>query len=159
MDAGLTHHALKERGERRLSLDELDPTKLKPVTETGSGSLQDKDKAFLVEIIERVNDLFGGDATDGDKVSYLKAIREKLLESEALGIQAVNNEKARFANSPTLGNELMNAIIDELTAHNGLSKQALDSERVRAGLKDVLLGPAMLYEMLKVRHSEATPRP
>ena len=34
----------------------------------------------------------------------------------------------------------MNAIMDALAAHSSLSKQALDSERVRDGLKDVLLG-------------------
>jgi len=30
-----------------------------------------------------------------------------------------------------------------------LSKQALESDHVRSGLKDVLLGPAMLYEALR----------
>jgi type I restriction enzyme R subunit len=30
-----------------------------------------------------------------------------------------------------------------------MSKQAIDSERVRDGLKDVLLGPAHLYEALR----------
>jgi type I restriction enzyme, R subunit len=37
-----------------------------------------------------------------------------------------------------------------------MSKQALESERVRDGLKDVLLGPAQLYEALRER-GEATP--
>ncbi|GJH36381.1 hypothetical protein CBA19CS91_26510 [Paraburkholderia hospita] len=32
-----------------------------------------------------------------------------------------------------------------------MSKQALDSERVRDGLKDILLGPAQLYEALRER--------
>lgn len=32
-----------------------------------------------------------------------------------------------------------------------MSKQALDSERVRSGLKDILLGPAELYEALRGR--------
>jgi type I restriction enzyme R subunit len=32
-----------------------------------------------------------------------------------------------------------------------MSKQALDSPRVRDGLKDVLLGPAQLYEALRDR--------
>ena len=30
-----------------------------------------------------------------------------------------------------------------------LSKQSLDSERIRRGLKDILLGPAQLYEALR----------
>jgi type I restriction-modification system DNA methylase subunit len=36
-----------------------------------------------------------------------------------------------------------------LAAHSTMSKQALESEKVRSGLKDVLLGPAMLYEALR----------
>jgi len=32
-----------------------------------------------------------------------------------------------------------------------MSKQALDSEKVRNGLKDILLGPAQLYETLRIR--------
>ena len=43
-------------------------------------------------------------------------------------------------------------------AHSTMSKQVLESERVREGLKDVLLGPAGLYEALRERageHSEA----
>ena len=44
---------------------------------------------------------------------------------------------------------LLNAIMDALAAHRTMSKQALDSERVREGLKDVLLGPAQLYEALR----------
>ena len=33
----------------------------------------------------------------------------------------------------------MNAIMDALSAHSTMSKQALDSERVREGLKDILM--------------------
>jgi len=32
-----------------------------------------------------------------------------------------------------------------------MSKQALDSERVRNGLKETLLGPGRLYEALRAR--------
>ena len=41
------------------------------------------------------------------------------------------------------------AIMDAFAAHSTMNKQALDSERVRNGLKDVLLGPAKLYEALR----------
>ena len=50
-----------------------------------------------------------------------------------------------------LSAELMNAIMDALAAHTTMSKQALESQRVRDGLKDVLLGPAQLYEALRER--------
>ena len=99
-----------------------------------------------------MNNLFEGELTDDDQLVYVNnVIKGKLLESQELTDQAVNNTKAQFANSPTLSKELTNAIIDALAAHSTMSKQALDSERVREGLKDVLLGPAQLYEALRER--------
>ena len=74
-----------------------------------------------------------------------------MLESKTLVQQAANNTKEQFANSPDLSNELMNAIMDALAAHSTMSKQALDSEKVRSGLRDILLGPAQLYEALRER--------
>ncbi len=147
----LTHHNLKDEGQRRLDVSGRDESKLKPMTEVGSGSVQDKEKALLAEIIERVNDLFGADTTDGDQLSYVTTLRDKMLESDALVTQAANNTEAQFANSPTLKDELMNAIIEAFEAHSSLSKQALDSQKVRDGLKEVLLGPAQLYEALRSR--------
>lgn len=150
----LTHHSLKDKGQRRLDVDERDPTKLQPITEAGGGSVQEKEKARLAEIIDRVNDLFGTETTDGDKVSYINTIRDKLMESDELATQAMNNEKARFANSPTLSKEITDAIIDAFAAHSALSKRALDSASVRDGLKDILLGPAGLWESLRERAAD-----
>jgi type I restriction enzyme, R subunit len=48
----------------------------------------------------------------------------------------------------------MNAVMDALAAHTVMSKQAIDSEQVRDGLKDVLLGPAQLYEALRDKAGE-----
>lgn len=62
---------------------------------------------------------------------------------------ARNNSKAQFAASPTLDGELLNTIMNALDAHQTMSRQALDSERVRAGLKEILLGPGQLYEALR----------
>ena len=39
--------------------------------------------------------------------------------------------------------------MDALEAHTTMSTQALGSERIRNGLKDILLGPAQLYEALR----------
>ena len=92
--------------------------------------------------------------SDDDKLVYVNnVLKGKLMESAVLITQAQNNSKEQFANSPNLNEELMNAIMDALTAHTTMSKQALDSEKVRQGLKDVLLGPAKLYEALRGQHS------
>ena len=146
----LTHHNLKNIGKQSMTLKGDQYPTLDPITEAGSGMVREKEKAYLSEIIAKVNDLFKGDLTDNDKLVYVNnVIREKLLESETLAKQAANNTKEQFANSPDLKNELMNAIISALDAHNEMSSQALDSEKVRKGIKDILLGPGKLYEALR----------
>lgn len=144
----LTHHKLKNQGKRALPLGVGEP--LQPLTDTGGGQLQEKEKARLAEIIARVNTLFDGELSDDDKLVYVNhVLKGKLLESDILVQQANNNTKEQFSNSPDFANELMNAIMDALSAHTTMSKQALDSEKVRGGLKDILLGPARLYEALR----------
>jgi type I restriction enzyme R subunit len=146
----LTHHNLRDQGKRPMPLVAGENAPLQPITEAGVGSVQEKQKARLNEIIQRVNELFEGDLTDQDKLVYVNnVIMGKLLESETLKQQATNNTKEQFANSPDLKSELMNAIIGALEAHTAMSTQALGSETVRTGIKDVLLGPARLYESLR----------
>jgi type I restriction enzyme R subunit len=152
----LTHHNLKNQGKRPMTMGD-DRPKLEPITESGGGQVQEKQKAFLNEIIQKVNELFEGELTDQDKLVYVNnVIKGKLLESETLRQQAANNTKEQFANSPDLRNELLNAIIGALEAHQTMSSQALASEGVRQGLKEVLLGPARLYEALRAHHEHSS---
>jgi type I restriction enzyme R subunit len=93
-----------------------------------------------------VNDLFEGDLPDDDKLVYVSnVIAGKRLESGIWVQQAANKTKQRLATSPDLDQEVLSAI---------MSKQAIDSERVRQGLEDILLGPGPLYEALRSQNSE-----
>jgi type I restriction enzyme, R subunit len=146
----LTHHNLRKKGRQSMTLKDDEYPELTPLSEAGSGKVYDKQKALLAEIIEKVNDLFKGELSENDKLVYVNnVIMGKLLESETLAKQAASNTKEQFANSPDLNRELINAIINALDAHGKMSGQALDSEDVRKGLKDILLGPAKLYEKLR----------
>ena len=152
----LTHHTLKNIGKRQLDLGQGKPPKLKPMDDTGSGSVQEKEKAYLNQIIEKVNGLFEGELSDDDQLVYVNGVlKGKLLENQTLVQQAVNNSKEQFANSPDLSHALLNAIMDALEAHTSMSSQALGSERIREGLKDTLLGPAQLYEALRAKSGMA----
>lgn len=151
----LTHHHLKNRGKQTLSLNHGGHYALQPMDAVGSGSVQEKQQAYLVEIIEKVNGLFEGELSDDDQLVYVNGVlKGKLLENETLVKQAVNNTKEQFGNSPDLSQALLHAIMDALEAHQSMSTQALGSERVRDGLKDVLLGPAQLYESLRARANQ-----
>ena len=148
----LTHHHLKNLGRRAMSLLDGETPMLDPITEAGSGSVQEREKALLHEIIEKVNDLFEGELTEQDKLVYVNdVIKGKLLESETLQQQAANNTKEQFANSPDLKNELLNAIMGALDAHNTMSTQALNSPTVQSGMTDILLNQAHLWETLRKR--------
>ncbi|MCP3728396.1 DEAD/DEAH box helicase family protein [Paraburkholderia sp. CNPSo 3272] len=154
----LTHHNLRNTGRQNLSLSQGEAPKLPPMDAVGSGSVQEKEKALLDAIIQKVNGLFEGELTDDDQLLYVNGVlKGKLLENELLVQQAANNSKEQFSSSPDLKEALMHAIIDAFDAHTTMSKQALDSERVRDGLKDILLGPAQLYEALRAR-SGASPQ-
>jgi len=156
----LTHHKLLKQGKNALPLSEGEAKKLQPITDVGEGELYDKQRAMLSEIIEKVNSLFEGDLTDDDKLVYVNnVIKTKLMESDTLRQQAVSNSKEQFANSPDLNAELLNAIMDALAAHTSMSKQALDSKKVQEGLKDILLGPAELYESLRAKAARGEDRP
>ena len=146
----LTHHTLRGAGRQALALDADGSYKLKPMDEVGSGGVQEKQHAYLAEIIDKVNGLFDGQLSDGDQLVYVNGVlKGKLLENRTLIQQAASNSKEQFANSPDLKDALMHAIMDALEAHSTMSSQALGSERIRAGLKDILLGPAQLYEALR----------
>jgi type I restriction enzyme R subunit len=146
----MTHHHLKDLGIRNVPLAGGETPKIDPLTDTGGGSVQEKEKALLKVIIEKVNELFEGELSDQDKLVYVNdVIKGKLMESTKLMQQATNNTKEQFANSPDLKSELLNAIIGALDAHTLMSSQALNSAAVQGGLKDVLLNHAGLYESLR----------
>nr|WP_310734511.1 DEAD/DEAH box helicase family protein [Azohydromonas caseinilytica] len=153
----LTHHTLKNRGAQTMGLNPDGSYKLQPMDAMGSGAVQEKQKDYLTEIIQKVNGLFEGELTDNDQLLYVNGVlKGKLLENEMLVQQAASNSKEQFANSPDLKDALLGAIMDALEAHQTMSTQALGSERVRDGLKDILLGPAQLYEALRARSGSGT---
>lgn len=145
----LVRYKLKDKGTRDLPLTDGKYPKLAPMSATGSGQVQEKEKLYLSQIVEKVNELFGADTTDGDKLSWLNSQREKLLESEVLAQQAANNSKEQFANSPDLTRVFIDALIDSHSAQSSLSLQALNSEQIQREVLNLLLGPARLYEALR----------
>lgn len=154
----LTAYTIKSLGESALPLAVGELVKIYATDETGSGQVQDKTRIALAELIEKVNDLFVGDLTPGDKLVYVNdVIKGKLMESGKLAEQALNNTKEQFANSPDLASEIMGAVMDALAAHTEMSKQALESEELRSDMKDVLLGAGRLWEGLRERASHDRP--
>jgi hypothetical protein len=86
--------------------------KLQPISETGTGQVQNQHKTLLDAIICRLNYLFEGQLTDSDKLVYVNnVLKGQLLESELLQQQAASSSKEQFANSAELQSELTNSIL------------------------------------------------
>jgi type I restriction enzyme R subunit len=91
------------------------------------------------------------DLSDDDQLVYVNdVIMGKLLESQTLQQQAVNNSKEQFGSSPTLTTGITDAIMDAMDAHTAMSRQALNSTEIREGIKEILLNYAGLWEALRV---------
>jgi type I restriction enzyme R subunit len=156
----LTHHNLKNLGKRPMSLAEGEAPKLDPITEAGSGAVHEKETAYIADLIVKLNELFGADTTELDRLVYVNnVLKGKLLESVTLRQQAANNTKEQFASSPDLDHELTNAIVDALDAHTSMSTQALNSATVRHGLKQILLNNVRLWEALREKVEAPSAKP
>ena len=114
--------------------------------------VQEQQKVYMAELIEKLNDLFGSDTTEQDQLSYVNGtIFGKVMESATLKQQATNNSREQFANSPDLTQALKNAVMDSYDAHTSMSTRALNSPIVLRGMLDVLLNHSGLYEALRAR--------
>lgn len=148
----MTHHKLTSKGKRAL-LPDNDGPKLAPASATGTGAVRDEDKIRLLEVIEKLNELFDADLTDDDQLQWVfGTLRTKMEESDVLRGQAANNSKEQFASSPNLKDEFLNAVMDSHSANSTMSKQALDSETVLDGLLAILMDHGQLWERLRERN-------
>ncbi len=151
----LTHHRMRDLGRQKMNLGEGAAEPLKPMGETGTGQPQDRHRMRLAEIVKALNDLFEGDVTGSDAVTYVDhVIKAKMMEDGGLRAQAMANTKEQFANSPDLSGALLNAVMDAMAAHQTMSAQALNSEEKRARILAALLGPGRLWEMLRDDQTE-----
>ena len=154
----LTHHHLKSQGQRALPLADGDAQKLAPILDAGSASVQEKQTAYLAELIAKLNDLFGADTSEQDQLSYVNStLFGKVAESQKLQAQASNNTREQFATSPDLPTVLQNAIMESYDAHTSMSTQALNSPVVLRGIMDILLNHTGLYETLRGRAQTQAP--
>jgi len=151
----LTHYAVLNDGK----LDGIAAEKqedwgvLRPVTGLGSGEPRDRERTFLSELIEKLNELFGEGITDKDKVMFAVHISEKLRENETVMAQVQNNsrEQALKADLPEAADD---AIIEALASHKSIAERLLSDTAAKSlfyGLLYEILTKADAAELLRER--------
>lgn len=94
----LTHYRLQDLGAQAIKFVQEDGQayKLPPITDLGTSEAREPEMALLRGIIAQMNDLFAGDLTEADLVTYARHISSKMLENEELAMQAAQNSRERF---------------------------------------------------------------
>ncbi|MDQ6965143.1 MAG: hypothetical protein Q9M13_09520, partial [Mariprofundales bacterium] len=114
---------------------------LQPNRGTGGRDPRDRERAYLAELIERLNEAFGQEVTDKDKVAFAVHISEKLRGNERVMDQVRNNpmEQAMKADLPSTATR---AIVEAMGSHQKMAKRLLGDEVTRN------LFLTVVYEML-----------
>ncbi|TDB04425.1 type I restriction endonuclease subunit R [Halomonas marinisediminis] len=124
----LTHYRLTKREEKRLRLEEAEGDYgLTPVSEVGSGKPHDPEKQRLAEIIERLNDLYGAEVSDDDKLHFANGIADRIERDEAVMAQVRNHSEDQVMHG-LFPKKVTDAVLDALSDHEKLSMPLLEDE-------------------------------
>jgi|AntDeeMinimDraft_4_1070355.scaffolds.fasta_scaffold00875_3 type I restriction enzyme R subunit len=127
-ELALDSYRLTKRAEQRLSLEEgSGDYGLKPISEVGSGKPHDPEKQHLDEVIERLNEVYGADVSDADKLHFANGIAERIERDEAVMAQ-VNNHSAEQVMHGLLPKKITEVVLDSLSDHEKLSMPLLENE-------------------------------
>ncbi len=161
----LTHYRLSKQAEVSMRLNEAEGDyTLKPGSDIGSGKPHDPEKKRLSEIIEALNELFGGDASDEFQLHYVKGIAQELGAQEDVMAQ-VNNHTPEQIMHGLFPNRVKEAVLDAMTEYENMSLKALDSElslnqfqliilkllKSSAGLQDNISKRERLHDALSIK--------
>ena len=124
----LTHYRLTKREEKRLRLEEAEGGYgISPVSEVGSGKPHDPEKQRLAEIIERLNDLYGAEVSDDDKLHFANGIADRIERDEAVMAQVRSHSEDQVMHG-LFPKKVTDAVLDALSDHEKLSMPLLEDE-------------------------------
>lgn len=135
----LTHYRMQDLGKRQLKLGEDGPEyKLTPPTDIGTAAAHEPEMAHLSEVIKQMNELFAGELTEADLLTYARHITDKMLEDTTLAKQAAQNNKEQFALGD-FSNVFTDTIIEGLDNYQSMAEQVLTKEQTRKGFERLVL--------------------
>jgi len=137
-DVDMDSYKIADKGETSIPL--VGEGELKTMSD-GVGEYSPDEKSRLSKIIEDMNDAFGTDFTDDDKV-FLERVKDNLLENEELLNKMEHNSKE---NVKAVFDKYFNEEMTHLLKSNmNLYKRVVDNEKLRNNLKSALF--EWLYE-------------
>jgi type I restriction enzyme R subunit len=146
----LTHYAIKGKGEL-LGVaepgEEVEDAEQRPI-KGEIGDPRDREKAFLSELVQKLNELFGAEITDEDQVMFAVHITEKLRSNDAVMAQVQNNPKEQ-AMKGDLPDAATEAIIEAMTSHSDMTTRLLSDTQTMTAFV------GLLYDLLNKAESQS----
>jgi len=118
--------------------EEIPLEPIKPDDETGN----DREKAFLKEIIKRINDLFGDIAPIVDQKHFTAQIAQKTQENDLVNEQINQNTKAQ-AMTGDLPSIVTQSVIQAIASHDAIARTLLKDQQ---SMKDFV---GIVYDLVK----------
>jgi type I restriction enzyme R subunit len=147
----LTHYKLSEKGKQDIKLASgSEDSKLKPLTDLGSGKPHDPEMVLLAAIVEKMNDLFEG-VSEVDVLPFALHITGTMMASEMLEEQAEANSREQFESSPDFKNIMIESVADGLDKYSDMAKQVLNSPKLQNEFASLISG--LLYEKFAKRRA------
>lgn len=141
-DLKLSHYKIKKGAGLVGVAVQAEVPGLYGITDNGLRDARDREKKYLAELIEKLNNAFGKDITDTDQVAFAVQVSEKLRADRQVMAQVQNNplEQAMKADLPV---KAIQAIAGAMNSDQAMATKLLSDEATR----DVFL--TVLYELLK----------
>lgn len=141
-DLKLSHYKIKKGAGLVGVAVQAEVPGLYGITDNGLRDARDREKKYLAELIEKLNNAFGKDITDTDQVVFAVQVSEKLRADRQVMAQVQNNplEQAMKADLPV---KAIQAIAGAMNSDQAMATKLLSDEATR----DVFL--TVLYELLK----------
>lgn len=138
----LTHFRIYGNEPTETGWSSGEPDALDPNTGSGGRDPRDRERAYLAQLIRKLNDAFDKEISDQDKVAFAVHVSEKVRDNATVMAQVRNNpmEQAMRADLPAA---VTKAIVDALGSHQNMARRLLSDEVTRN------LFLTVVYEMLK----------
>jgi len=142
-EVALEYYRLQKIAEGDLVLQVQGEHQLKPTTEAGiSREKEEKDK--LSNIINLLNEKFGTDFTDADRL-YFEQIEQALFENEELKVRAKNNPIENFKYA--FDEVFVQTLIERMDANQEIFDKIMGNEEFNSTIKSYLI--KKLYNRFK----------
>jgi len=145
----MTHYRADVKQHSRLVLEHAEGKGIEPVTDLGRGKGRDDPEIWLSEVIEKLNQIFGGEnLTDQDMINYLNTIADKVRENEHVMEQLASNtpEQALLGDLPKA---MQDAVLESREAHEKQAMAILGNQVTARNFLGLLLDVLLRKELGK----------